>query len=200
MSAVEHPTLEELRRIDLFDELDDADLALWQPIAVIRECLELALQAPNGSNSQRWHFVVVTDPELRRGLAELNRRARETREKDRPSSTGAAGGDYLERAPVHLVACIEGRIEERPYSSTCALFGSILPALWSFCLAARSRGLGTRWTTTYLAYEAEAAELLGIDVRRISQVALLPVGYTIGTDFHPAPRRPLDDFLHLGRF
>jgi nitroreductase len=175
------------------------DLERPVPIDVVRECLELALQAPNGSNAQRWHFLVVTDPELRHSLAELNRRAREIRDPA-SSSTGPAGADYLERAPVLLIAAIEGRIEGRSWSSTCALFGSVLPALWSFCLAARSRGLGTRWTTTYLAYEAEAAELLGIDYAQVSQVALLPVAYTVGTEFHPAKRRPLEESLHLNHW
>ena len=176
------------------------DLERPVPVELVLECLELAQQAPNGGNSQNWHFVVVTDAATRRGLAELNRRAREERGPGLPSSTGATGADYLERAPVHLVACIEGRIEGRSYSSTCALFGSILPAIWSFCLAARARGLGTRWTTTYLAHEREAAELLGIPYEQISQVALLPVGFTIGTDFHPAARRPLEEALHLDRW
>jgi signal transduction histidine kinase len=36
-TTIEHATLEDLRRIDLFDELDDEQLAQWQPVAVIRE-------------------------------------------------------------------------------------------------------------------------------------------------------------------
>jgi nitroreductase len=174
------------------------DLDRPVPIELVRECLELALQAPNGGNAQRWHFLVVSDPETKRALAELNRRARAQRgDRERPSSTGEAGADYLERAPLLLVACIEGRIEGRRYSSVCAHFGSILPALWSFCLAARSRGLGTRWTTTYLAFEEEAAALLRIPYGEVSQVALVPVGFTVGTGFRPAARRPLDEALHL---
>jgi nitroreductase len=75
--------------------------------------------------------------------------------------------------------------------------GSILPAAWSFCLAARSRGLGTSWTSLHLMHEQEAADVLGIPYDTVSQVALLPLAYTKGTDFRPANRQPVDEMLHV---
>ena len=75
-------------------------------------------------------------------------------------------------------------------------WGSILPAVWSFMLAARSRGLGTAWTSMHLVYEREAAALLGIPYERCAQAGLIPVAYTKGTDFRPASRGALDGIVH----
>jgi nitroreductase len=193
-------------------------------LAVVRECLEIALQAPSGSNAQGWHFVVVTDAEKRRGLGELYRRAFDVY-RNMPQSAHALGqqGDAarqrqmervvdsaeylaanLARVPVHLVPCVQGRVDQlTPPIANLAqagTFGSILPATWSFMLAARARGLGTAWTTLHLMFEREAAELLGIPYETVTQTALIPVAYTKGTDFKPAARKPLDDVLHVDRW
>ena len=77
---------------------------------------------------------------------------------------------------------------------------SIVPATWSFMLAARARGLGTCWTTFHLAHEREAAELLGIPYEAATQAALIPVAYTKGTDFKPGPRKPLGEVIHWDRW
>jgi nitroreductase len=104
----------------------------------------------------------------------------------------------LGRVPVHLVPAIEGRIDAAvsPTVVAASFYGSILPAVWSFMLAARTRGLGTAWTTLHLAYEKEAAAILGIPFEHVTQVALVPVAHTTGGDFQPAIRKPLDDCLH----
>jgi len=187
------------------------------PMEVIRECLELAIQAPSGSNSQRWQFVVVTDPALRSGLAELYRRSfaeyraapgnifdayggddPERKDVQRRSGDSAAYlAEHMHRAPALLIPCHPGRFDGRPSTAAAGLCGSVLPAVWSFCLAARSRGLGTAWTTLHLRYEREAAELVGIPYEDVTQLALIPVAYTKGSDFKPAHREPLDTVLHL---
>jgi nitroreductase len=183
---------------------------------LIEECLRIALQAPSGSNRQGWHFLAVTDESKRKALAELYRRSFEVYRAS-PVAVHAlarADGDHreqmarvadsseylaanLQRVPVHLVPCIEGRIEEK-YSTRAgaSLFGSILPAVWSFMLAARARGLGTAWTTLHLAYEREAAEVLGIPYDRVTQAALVPVAYSRGGSFRRAERKPLESVLH----
>ena len=103
--------------------------------------------------------------------------------------------------PVHLVPCIEGRVDglqgEGANIAHSSVFGSILPAVWSFMLAARSRALGAAWTTIHLMHEKAAAEILGIPYERVTQVALIPVAYTRGTEFKPARRRDLDKVLHV---
>ena len=90
-------------------------------------------------------------------------------------------------APVLLVPCITGRLDNMPSMMTASQWGSLHPAIWSFCLAARARGLGTSWTSLHLMFEEEAAGVLGIPFAEISQGALIPVAYTKGTDFKPGP-------------
>ena len=93
-----------------------------------------------------------------------------------------------------------GRFEGKPNALTASMFGSIIPAAWSFMLAARSRGLGTVWTTFHLVHEEEVARILGIPYDEVTQVALIPVAYTIGTEFKPGKRKPLDTMLHWERW
>jgi nitroreductase len=183
---------------------------------LIRECLELALQAPNGSNIQGWHFVVVTDADKRAALADLYRRGgvayaeraapvgrtdRHYSEEERVAHRrvmGSAGFlyEHIGEVPAFLIPCIFGRFDGAPLVDQATWFGSILPAVWSFMLAARSRGLGTSWTTVHLVYESEAAAILGIPYETITQVALIPVAHTVGQEFKPADRLPLDRVLH----
>jgi len=187
---------------------------------LIDECLRLALQAPTGGNVQRWHFVVVTDPETRRALGDIYRKGWATysaaqqpiierlRERHpekyavqvRVAESAQYLADHMHEAPVLLVPCISGRVEGRGNAELASTYGSILPAVWSFMLAARARGLGTSWTTIHLQHEREAAELLGIPYERVTQVALVPVAYTRGTDFKPAGREPVEQVIHRDRW
>ena len=193
-------------------------LDLERPVdpALVRACIELASQAPTGSNAQGWHFVVVTDPDKRATLAEFYREGFQLFYGDREAAIAGMPQDdagylatqrrvvdsaaylaaHLHEVPVHVIPCVEGRFESGPVMLQAAIWGSLLPAAWSFCLAARARGLGTCWTTLHLIKEREAAELLGLP-DHIAQGALIPVGHTIGTDFKPGPRRDLDRVIHL---
>ena len=184
---------------------------------LIARCLEVALQAPTGSNAQGWHFLVVTDSALRRGLADLYRKAFELylntpgirptyddsdpRQKQMPRVVDSASylAEHLHEAPVHVIPCIEGRIEQAGVLAQASMYGSILPATWSFMLAARARGLGSAWTTLHLMYEQEAATMLGIP-DTITQAALLPVAYFTGSDFKPARRLPSRQHIHWERW
>ena len=98
--------------------------------------------------------------------------------------------------PVHVIPCVEGRTDGKPAAAQASSWGSIVPATWSFMLACRSRGLGTAWTTFHLQHEREAAELLGIPYDEVMQAALVPVAYTLGTDFKPGRRAPLETMVH----
>jgi nitroreductase len=184
-------------------------LDLTRPVEreVLLECLRLAQQAPTAGYSQNWHFVVVADAEKRAGLGDLWRRSGERYLGARARAVGegpmAGVGasvrhllEHIHEVPVHVIPCVEGRTDGRPAWQQAGRWGSIMPATWSFMLAARTRGLGTAWTTFHLAYEREAAEILGIPYDDVMQAALIPVAYTIGTDFRPAPRRPLDTIVH----
>lgn len=191
------------------------DLERPVPIELVRESLEVALQAPTGGNQQTWHWIVVTDPDLRAQIGEYYRRSfsvyREARaarggnasaERQATYSRVATSADWLAEhmgdVPVHVIAAITAGAE-LPAGNQAGLWGSLLPAAWSYQLAARARGLGSAWTTLHLAYEKEIAELLGIpeDVR---QGVLLPTAYYTGETFRPAHREPLDTVLHLDRW
>jgi nitroreductase len=182
-------------------------LDLERPVErdVLEECFALAQQAPTASYSQNWHFVVVTDAEKRAALGELWRQVAHPyldRGGERQGQMRRIGdavvhlAEHIHEVPVHVIPCVQGRYEGKPNPLVASMFGSIIPAAWSFMLAARSRGLGTVWTTFHLMHEREAAELLGIPYDDVTQVALIPVAYTIGTEFKPGKRRPLDSMLH----
>jgi nitroreductase len=185
-------------------------LDLERPVEreVIEECLRLAIQAPTGGNGQRWRWVVVTDADKRMALADLYRdgdfilKKSLERAKERGDAQtarvyqGAVDfAEVLHDVPVFVIPCIQGRVDGADTATAASFFGSILPAAWSFMLAARSRGLGTVWTTLHLRKEREAAELLGI-ADGWSQAALIPVAYTVGTDFKPAKRRPVEEITY----
>jgi nitroreductase len=186
------------------------DLSRPVPRELVLECLELALQAPTGGNTQRWRWMVVDDSDLRKGLADLYRRSWEPYIVERRKEFEAAGrgpdeaiidsssylADHLHEVPVHVLPIALDRLPDRTDRGTVAgYFGSIIPAAWSFMLALRSRGLGAAWTTLHLAYEKEAAALLGIP-DTVTQVALIPVAYATGQDFRPAPRRPVEEVTY----
>jgi nitroreductase len=189
---------------------------------LIKECLELAVQAPTGGNSQGWHFVVVTDAQQREALGAIYRKGWATYVEHMASGNPMRPGqsltreqartlmrvrdsaqylaDHMHEVSVLIVPCIWGRTDGLGVIEQAGVWGSILPAAWSFMLAARARGLGTCWTTVHLFYEQEAAEVLGIPYERIMQTALIPVAYTLGTDFKPVPRVPLESIVHWERW
>ena len=108
--------------------------------------------------------------------------------------------EHMHEAPVLFLPCFMGRPDGQPAANQASPWGSVIPAVWSFMLAARARGLGTAWTTLHLKYEKEVAEILGIPYEQVTQVALIPVAYTLGTDFKPAPREPLEKVLHINKW
>lgn len=186
------------RRLDLSRPVDPA---------VLMDCLELALQAPSGSNRQAWHWVFVTEPALKDALAELYREcfAAAYGPDVVPEMTAAERrmwlsahylADNFGRVPVILVPCQWGRPDAAALSEQASYWGSLLPAVWSFMLALRSRGLGSAWTTLHLRREREAADLLGIPYARCAQAAMIPIAYTRGLEFRQGPRKPTDSILH----
>lgn len=193
------------------------DLSRPVPLDLVRECLDVALQAPSGSNRQGWQWVVIDDAATRAGIGALYREA----VADYLDSSGSAArlfaddpdrapvqqrvgdsvawlGEHLGEVPVLVLACLRAG-ERLPTGNQAGLWGSLLPAAWSYMLAARARGLGTAWTTLHLTREAEVAELLGLPAD-VHQGVLIPTAYYTGESFRPAPRAPLDTVLHLNRW
>jgi nitroreductase len=192
-------------------------LDLDRPVAraVVLECLELALQAPNGSNTQPWRWVLIDDPATRAAAADIYRGAitdvssrsggRRSFDDTTPAGRRLAASveslrDNFERVPVLVVPLVRGRFEREPVYFQAARWGSILPAVWSLMLALRGRGLGSAWTTIHLAREEQMAELLGIPYGEWTQAGLFPVAYTVGTDFRPAERGRIEDVVTWNRW
>jgi nitroreductase len=183
---------------------------------LVRECVSLAMQSPSGSNNPTMQFVVVRDPAKRAALGEIYRQCygiyqsmdgvyvgsikkdgeAEQAQQDRVATSADFLGEAMGAAPVLVVPCTMGRTDNMPGMVVSSMMANILPAMWSFMLAARARGLGTCWTTVHLMMEQQAAEVLGIPFDSVQQVALSPLAYTVGTDFKPAMRPAADSIIH----
>ena len=191
-------------------------LDLTRPVEreVVLDCLRVALQAPSGGNTQPWRWLVIDDaetkarlgalyskqagPYLAAGKADAERAG--TGVMDRIIDSAVYLAEHIGEVPVMVIPCLLMRVPEGAgVMDTSGFYGSILPAAWSFMLALRSRGLGSAWTTLHLAHEAEAAELLGIP-DTVTQTLLIPVAYYTGTDFKPAPRKPIEDVTYFNRW
>jgi len=182
------------------------------PREVLMECLELALQAPTGSNAQGWQWVFVEDADKKKALADIYRanatpyldlpkpERGDIRDDQMDAVMGSAKylNENFEKAPVLLIPCLEGRPDGAPAGMSASYWGSLLPAVWSFMLALRSRGLGSAWTTLHLIGDGEkqAADLLGIPFDQYAQGGLFPIAYTKGTDFRLAKRLPAEQLTH----
>ena len=186
------------------------DLDREVPDDVLLDCLQLAVQAPTGSNQQGWRWMVIRDPDKKEALAELYRQAGGEYLASAAASADAGTqqgrvidsanylAQHLGQVPVLVIPLIIGRLDDGAISAA-GLMGSILPAVWSFQLALRSRGLGSCFTTLHLGKEQEAAELLGIP-DHMTQAGLVPVAYTKGTDFRPADRPPVEQITYLDTY
>jgi nitroreductase len=195
-------------------------LDVSRPVAreLVEKCLEVALQAPNGSNLNTWRWLAVDD----RGTIEAMAGIYDAALDDYVKSLGSAVGEgyagasvpgfekisasvqhlreHLHEVPVLVVPLFAGRSEGASVFFQASLWGSIVQAVWSFMLALRTRGLGSCWTTAHLNREAQMAELLGIPKDRFTQVGLFPVAYTRGHAFGRAWRRPASEVLRWNRF
>jgi nitroreductase len=194
------------------------DLERPVPRELVEECLRIAAQAPSGSNRQSWQWLVVTDAGQRARIGAVYKKSCDAYLE----SQGAAGrlfeddperhqvqrrvhdsvahlADRMGDVPVLVIPCLQVASGHLPQGNQAGLWGSVLPAAWSYCLAARERGLGTAWTTLHLAYEAEVAEILGLPAD-VFQAALIPTAYYTGDSFKPAPRAPLAEAVHWDRW
>jgi nitroreductase len=188
------------------------------PRELLLECLQVAVQAPTGGNTQGWAWVFVADAEKKRVIGELYReswtkysksRGRTYTEDDprleqlpRIASSSQYLADRMHEVPVMVIPCLEGRVDVAGAGNQvlAGFYGSILPAAWSFMLAARDRGIVGAWTTLHLKYEREVADLLGIPYEGYTQAALLALGFSSGGEFKPAHRLPLEGIVHWDKW
>ena len=181
------------------------------PNELLLECIELAGHAPMGGNLERNRWMIIDDPATKAAIATrfaevgrpylaANSELRGDDRSQRVIDSATFLVDHLAEVPALVLSM---RLDRPPMSASqgqvAAYYGSVLPGVWSFQLAARSRGIGSAWTTFHLEHEAEIAELLGIP-GTVTQVCLLAVGYYTGDTFAPAPRRPATEVTYLNRW
>jgi nitroreductase len=197
------------------------DLERELPRKTIEECLEIALQAPTGANTQTWRFMVVTDPAKKAGIADCYRKGADeymqgntamtrtgvsaTREYDESDMRHGQKDDVIsssvhllenmQSVPAMIIPCIESRFENENVFTQASMYGSILPATWSLMLALRARRIASAWTSLHLVYEKEVREILGIP-DDITQAALLPIAWLKGGELHKAKRLPLAEVAY----
>jgi nitroreductase len=189
-------------------------LDLERPVEreVILDCIRLSQQAPTASNTQKWRWMVISDPEQRAAVSEVYARgskfiaqARAQVPEDDTQTRrvyDSAGWllEHIHEVPLLVIPCLEGRIPEgAPHGMAASMYGSIYPAMWSFQLALRSRGLGSALTTIHLFFENDVAKILDIP-DDVMQMALLPVAYTKGSEFKLANRPGPETITHWDRW
>jgi nitroreductase len=189
-------------------------LDIGRPVSreLIDECLELALQAPNGINQNGWRWIVVDDPAKIAKLGDLYKSV--VAENSRALTSTAVGVpgenkvlesamhlvNIIDKVPAMLVPLAPGRPEGKSAPELAAMYGSIIQATWSFLLALRDRGLGSVWMSAATRREREGAEVLGIPFDQYTQIGWFPIAYTIGTDFKKAWRKPVSDVRSFNGF
>jgi nitroreductase len=186
------------------------------PDDLVRECVAMAMQSPAGSNVITMQFVVVRDAAKRKAIGDVYKECwamyegspmfagaidkgsdEANAQQQRVAASAAFLGAHMGDAPVLVLACNAGaRFDGMPAMATAAMAGNIMPAMWSFMLAARARGLGTAWTSIHLMKEREVADIVGIPFDTVQQVCLSPLAYTKGTDFKAAARPQPDTVIH----
>ncbi len=184
---------------------------------LIRECVAAAMQTPSGSNNMSMQFMIVRDAAKRAAIGEIYRQCYaqyrswdgiyvrtiqkadeiEQAQQERVADSADYLGEHMGDAPVLVIACNNGsRVDNVGAMGAASMMGNVLPAMWSFMLAARARGLGTAWTTMHLMMEQQVADVLGIPFATVQQACLSPLAHTIGTDFKPAARPAPDTIIH----
>jgi nitroreductase len=212
----QHPTtgfdLEETDRLLTTTKQVRKRLDLTRPVPYdeLLECIDLANHAPMGGNLERNRWMIIDDPDTKakisgyfgavgRPYLQMNAEIRADDRSTKVIDSATFLVDHLHEVPALVLAMRLDRPEGGSQGSAAAYYGSVLPGVWSFQLAARARGIGSAWTTFHLEHEAAVAELLEIPPT-VTQVCLLAVGYYTGDTFSPAPRRPAADVTYLNRW
>ena len=179
------------------------------PDELIRNILVAGQAAASGGNTQRWRFLVLKDPEIKKKVQVYYKKAFDEVVGPRYASSAPPPGsdaakysrqhraveyltDHYHEAPVWIVACLEDGPVSGPGGSAGA---SIYPAVQNMLLAARALGLGSTLTTRHIAYEKEVDAAMGIPPG-FRSYAILPIGYPMGR-FGPVGRGPLSEVVYL---
>ncbi len=188
------------------------DLGRPVPRELILDCVRIATQSPAGGNHQKWRWVIVDDPEKKGVIADAYRRTYQPYIEQQQRAVERAGNqdeksaiidsslhlaEVLQDVPVLAIPCALGSPDDvgTLAGAQQGWWGSVIPAIWSYCLAARSRGLGTAWTTLHLGGEQDVADALGIP-DTVTQLACIPTAYHTGDDFKLASRKPAEQVTY----
>jgi nitroreductase len=180
------------------------------PDDLIRKILEAGAAAANGGNTQKWRFLVVKDPAIKKAVQVWYKKAFDEVVGPRYATSAPPPGVTAERygrqqsaveyltehyheAPVWIVACLE----DGP-NPTRGAGASIYPAVQNMLLAIRALGLGSTLTTRHLIHEKEAEAALGLPPG-VHSYAILPVGYPMGK-FGPIGRGKLSDIVYQDKW
>lgn len=184
------------------------DMESSVPREVLLECIDIASRAPMGSNLERNKWLIVEDRDLITKIAEHYRRLAEPYLAAAEGAEGRQGrvissaqylAERMHEVPAMVIPLRLDRTEELATGDRSGWYGSVLPGVWSFQMALRSRGIGSCWTTLHLGAEAEVGELLGIP-DTVTQVALLPVGYYTGDTFSVTKRKPAAEITFIDQW
>jgi nitroreductase len=187
------------------------DLDRPVPHEELLECIDIASHAPMGGNLERNRWMIIDDADTKAKISEYfgavgrpylqaNTEVRSDNRSTKVIDSAMFLVEHLHEVPALVLSMRLDRVPDGSSTGAYAgYYGSVLPGVWSFQLAARSRGIGSAWTTFHLEHEAEVAELLGIP-SSVTQVCLLAVGYYTGDSFTPAPRRPAGEVTYLNRW
>ena len=183
------------------------------PYETLEECAAIAVQAPIGGEEWQPHFLIVDDPTLKEKIGALYQQINlpyidDIEEKAlaaadpgrhesirRTHETFRWHGENMGRMPALVIAGLKGRYETQPQIMQASAYGSVLPAAWSFMLAARTKGLGATWTTLHLANADAVAEVLSLP-EDFTQAVMLALGFYTGDTFKPAARLPVSHYTH----
>ena len=187
-------------------------LDLTRPVdrETVERCLEIAIQAPTGSNQQGWKWLVVTDADKKAQIGAYYKQSwyayagaaprsapgqAPSAQMQRVISSARYLADCMGEVPMMIFPCVRGRARDASAAMNAGLYGSIIPAAWSLMLALRARGIGAAWTTLHLAHERACNDILGIP-DDVTTAALLPVGYFTGETFQKAKRVPASQLTY----
>jgi nitroreductase len=221
------------KRLDPTTDPSDAEIRLNMPLAeamltqravrrvlpdpvddrIVLRCLELALEAPTGSNGQNWEFVVVKDRAVKASLAAQYRRVwrlygglgrllKTDEQTLRILKSVQWQVEHFEQIPVLVVCCLRGGarvpfVPEPPVAHSTH-YGSIYPSVQNLLLAARAVGLGAALTTLPLWSNTVARQILGLPLS-VEPCCVVTLGWPTGSYGRKA-RKQIGTVVHLDRY
>lgn len=142
---------------------------------LIVNIIDAARYAPSARNSQPWEFVVVTDPEVKRGLESIY-----------------SWRQALHEAPIGIVVLCDETASPMFHLLDCA------NAVTYLMLAAHAIGLGTVWLGVGEREKPMIQGILGVPRHKVP-VAIVAAGWPDESP-KPRPRKPVEEIVHINKY